>query len=248
MFSQYSNNLIISTDDFGVSKLANERILRLAREKKIDRVAVMAGGAYSQEEAKELAATGVKLDIHLYLLPEDYFKKRQGEKSDNVFKRVFVFLIDLMSGRYSAGKVRLVWQKQIEDFKEAFGRYPDGLNSHEHLHFFPSLFRSILRLKDKYSIAYLRLGKDRLPLGFNMIAFILNTLRRIDIRLNKLAFPPTDDARVFAGETNTSDYLVSFDWITDADKFFESLPEIGQTELVFHPEREAEFDFLMKNF
>ena len=248
MFSQYSNNLIIAADDFGVSELANRRILELARAKKLDRVAVMVGGIYSSEEIKALVDSGVKLDIQLYVLPAGYFQKRIGEARENIFKRIFVFLVDLTSGRYGANKVRLIWQAQIEEFKKTFGRYPDGINSHEHLHFFPGLFRAALRLKEKFSVPYLRLGKVGLPLPWNSVAFVLNSLRWADIRLNKLNFAPPGDPKLFSGELNTSDYLVSFDWIKDAGQFFEHLPAATQTELVFHPERTEEFDFLLKNF
>ena len=248
MFSQYSNNLIIAADDFGVSALANRRILELARGKKLDRVAVMVGGIYSSEEIKALVDSGVKLDIHLYVLPVGYFQKRTGEARENILKRVFIFLVDLTSGRYGANKVRLVWQTQIEEFKKTFGRYPDGINSHEHLHFFPGLFRSALRLKDKFSVPYLRLGKEKMKSPWNSVAFVLDNLRRADIRLNKLNFSPPGDPKLYPGELNTSDYLVSFDWIKDAGQFFEHLPAATQTELVFHPERTEEFDFLLKNF
>lgn len=248
MFSQYAHNLILAADDFGVSKLANRRILELARAKKLDRVAVMAGGIYSPEEIKTLLASGVKLDIHLYVLPPGYFQNRSGEKRENILKRLGVFLVDLTGGRYGAGKVRLVWQQQIEDFYKTFGKYPDGINSHEHLHFFPGLFRAALRLKDKFSVPYLRLGKVKLRLPWNNVAFVLDSLRRADIRLNKLIFPPPGDSKIYPGELNTSDYLVSFDWLKNPDKFFENLPAPSQTELVFHPERENEYEFLMKNF
>lgn len=248
MFSQYINNLIIAADDFGVSKLANRRILELAKNKKLDRVAVMVGGIYSEEEIAALLASGVKLDIHLYVLPEGYFQNRSGEKRENILRRIGVFLIDLTGGRYRATRVRLIWQNQIEEFKKTFGRYPDGLNSHEHLHFFPGLFRAALRLKDKFSIGYLRLGKAKARLSWNNVAFVLDSLRQIDIKLNKLVFPPAGNAKLFPGEINTSDYLVSFDWIKDAQKFFTHLPNSGQTELVFHPERDTEFEFIQKNF
>jgi predicted glycoside hydrolase/deacetylase ChbG (UPF0249 family) len=248
MFSQCSNNLIIAADDFGVSKLANRRILELARTKKLDRVAVMVGGIYSPQEIKALLDLGVKLDIHLYVLPAGYFQTRGGEKRENIFKRIFVFLVDMTSGRYGSNKVRLVWQAQIEQFKKTFGRYPDGINSHEHLHFFPGLFRSALRLKDKFSVPYLRLGKEKMKSPWNSVAFVLDNLRRLDIKFNKLVFAPPGDPKLYPGEINTSDYLVSFDWIKDPDKFFERLPAATQTELVFHPERDAEFEFIKENF
>jgi predicted glycoside hydrolase/deacetylase ChbG (UPF0249 family) len=233
MYSEYLNNLIVSADDFGVSEKANARILELAKVKKLDRVAVMMGGKISAEEAKELLETGAKLDIHLHFYSKDYFEKRKGESENGAFSRFFIFLIDFTVGRYSSAKVKMIWQNQIEEFHALFGKYPDGLNSHEHTHFFPTFFRAALKLKNKFAISYLRLGRKKIPMRFIPVAFVLNTLRRFDIK---------------KGDINTSDYLVSFDWIKDQPKFFENLPKAGQTELIFHPEREEEFQFLKENF
>ena len=73
MYSQHSNNLIISADDFGVSEKANRAILELARDKKIDRTSVMMGGKISKDEVKDLLESGVKIDIHLHLLENNFF-------------------------------------------------------------------------------------------------------------------------------------------------------------------------------
>ena len=148
MYSQHSNNLIISADDFGVSEKANQAILELAREKKIDRVSVITGGKISKKEVKELLESGVKIDIHLCLL---------NETQGGVVKRVAIFLLDFLTGWYSSGKVKIIWKKQIEEFKTIFGRYPDGINSHEHIHFFPPLFKTALKIKEEFKISYIRL-------------------------------------------------------------------------------------------
>lgn len=250
MYSEYLNNLIISADDFGVSETANRNILVLAREKKIDRTGVMMGGKISKEEAQALLATGVKIDIHLHLLEADFFDKREEEASRGVWRRGLLFLIDVTSGRYTSGKVKLIWKKQIEDFHALFGRYPDGLNSHEHMHYFPPFFRAALSLKEKYGISFVRLGKWKYKVGqkFILVSFILDNLRLINGRLNKIFVTPPHIAKDVPQVLNTSDFLVSFDWIIDTDKFFENLPEPGQTELVFHPERPEEFEFLKENF
>ena len=250
MYSQYSHNLIISADDFGVSEIANRNILTLAREKKIDRTAVMMGGRISKEDAKDLLETGIKIDIHLHLLEKDFFATREKEAGRGVLRRGIIFLIDVTGGRFAPAKVKLIWKKQIEDFHVLFGRYPDGLNSHEHMHFFPPFFRVALSLKEKFGISFLRLGKWEYKLGlkFSAASFILNTLRRLDARWNHIFVTPPHIAKDLPDVLNTSDFLASFDWIADKDSFFENLSEPGQTELVFHPERPEEFKFLQENF
>jgi len=249
MYSEHLNNLIISADDFGVSPEANRNILALAREKKIDRTGVMMGGKFSEDEIKELLESGIKIDIHLHLLEKDFFEKREEEASRGVFRRGFLFLIDVTSGRYTPGKVKQIWKKQIEDFRATFGRYPDGLNSHEHMHYFPPFFRVVLALRKELGISFVRLGKWKYKKGqkFTLIAFILDTLRVINGRLNRVFVTLPHIAKDVPYVLNTSDFLVSFDWINDKEKFFENLPDPGQTELVFHPERKEEFEFLKEN-
>ena len=248
MYAQHLNNLIISADDFGISEQANRAILKLAREKKIDRVAVMIGGKISKNEVKDLLESGVKIDIHLHLLGHDFFAKREKESRDGTIKRIAIFLIDFLTGRYGQAKVKIIWKKQIEIFKEIFGCYPDGINSHEHIHFFPPFFKTVLKIKEEYKTEYLRLGKLKYFQKFGSISFILNKLRLINFRRNLIFFTPLGIARSYPFELNTSDFLVSFDWIKDEEKFFENLVEKTQTELIFHPERDREYEFLMKNF
>ncbi|MDO9231127.1 MAG: ChbG/HpnK family deacetylase [bacterium] len=248
MYSQHSNNLIISADDFGISEKANQAILELAREKKIDRVAVMIGGKISNDEAKDLLESGVKIDIHLHLLGHDFFDKRKKELEDGIIKRVAIFLLDFLTGWYGSAKVKIIWKKQIEEFKNIFGRYPDGINSHEHIHFFPPLFKTALKIKEEFQISYIRLGKLRRKGKFGNTAFILDKLRLMNFRRNLLFLTPLGLARSYPFELNTSDFLVSFDWIKNEEEFFENLIEKTQTEIIFHPERKNEYDFLMKNF
>lgn len=248
MYSQHSNNLIISADDFGVSEKANRAILELARDKKIDRTSVMMGGKISKDEVKDLLESGVKIDIHLHLLENNFFDKKEKKSKDGTTKRIAIFLLDFLTGWYGSAKVKIIWKKQIEEFKNIFGRYPDGINSHEHIHFFPPLFKTALKIKEEFKISYIRLGKLKRRGKFGKTAFILDKLRLMNFRRNLIFFTPLGIARSYPFELNTSDFLVSFDWIKNPEEFFENIIEKTQTELVFHPERKNEYEFLMKNF
>ncbi len=248
MYSQYLHNLIVSADDFGISAQANLAILELARNKKLDRVSVMMEGKISNREIQALIESDVKIDIHLHLFDSDFFQKREGEPGRGIARRLTLFLIDWTSGRYGAKRIKLAWQKQIKDFHRLFGRYPDGINSHEYLHFFPPFFKVALKLKDKFGISYLRIGKGNFKQNFSAIAFILDKLRILNVKSNRIVFAPHGFMHDLPDELNTSDFLVSFDWIKKTPEFFEALPNPAQIELIFHPEREKEFKFLKENF
>lgn len=229
-------NLIISADDFGISKLADVNILRLVEGGKVDRVAVMMSPNLSELEIEKLKKGDVKIDIHLHLIKDDsdYWLGNRLLK-EGAAKRMISFVFNYFTGRASSEKIALKWAIQIENFKEIFGRYPDGIGSHEYIHFFPPYFRAVLKLAKKYEIPYVRLGSRRYFCE-NRVAKVLNDLRRRNLS-------------VFGKSgLETTRYMVSLDWANNLDNCWKLIPEEGRTELVCHPEREEEFEFMERNF
>jgi predicted glycoside hydrolase/deacetylase ChbG (UPF0249 family) len=229
-------NLIVSADDFGISKLADVNILRLVEEGKVDRVAVMMSPNLNESEANRLKNSGVKIDIHLHLIKDDsdYWLGNRRLK-EGAAKRMVAFVFNFLTGRAGGEKIALKWAIQIENFREIFGRSPDGIGSHEYIHFFPPYFRAVLKLAKKYEIPYVRLGCGNY-ICENGVAKILNWLRKNNI------------VNFEKSGLETSRYMVSLDWVEDISKIFDIIPKEGMTELVCHPEREEEFEFMKKNF
>lgn len=232
MEKNFRSRLILSADDFTISPAANENILRLIRAGKIDRVGFMVNGIYSQKEVAAISQSGVKVDIHLNSTEKIFprlFEKR------SIISRSFKFLSHFVSGKTSAPVIEMEWEKQIEKFKHIFGRVPDGINTHEHIHFLPVYFKVVLRLAKKYEIPYLRFGKIGLLKCRGNIFRFLNFLHK-------------KNASVFAASlAESSDYLASLDWISRPDYFFQQLPR-GKTELICHPERKEELEIMEKYF
>ena len=227
--SKQKNNLAISADDFGASSIANQNILELVREGKLDRVSVMPHGSFSQDETSFLLRSGVKIDIHLDM--QNHIEKER-KLQQGALIRVLFFAKDFLSGKISSRKIEVLWEKQIIDFERAFGKYPDGLNSHQHIHFFPPYFKIILKLAEKFNISFLRFGKKS-SFSLKPIPFILNFLRFLD----KKHFVKTD--------LQTTGLMIGADWIRDFD-FEKNAPNIlsRNSEIIFHPERNNEFSFL----
>lgn len=227
----YRKNLIITADDFGKSELANENILKLARLGKLDRVSVMADGDFAAGEVEELIATGVKLDVHFELA---WQKKRRGKMKDSTLKQGIIFLVNhFRSGQRK--KIRKEWENQIEKFREIFGRYPEGINSHEYIHFFPVYFKIALDFAKQFGIPNIRFAKSGFLGKRNSAHLVLNSL----CRWNKNYF--------FDSKLDSSDFFVSLDWVSDMEKFVKNLPE-GKTEIACHPEREEELEMIEKYF
>jgi predicted glycoside hydrolase/deacetylase ChbG (UPF0249 family) len=233
-------NIILVADDFGKSAKANENILNLARAGKLDRVSVMVDGNISAEEAKELLASNVKIDIHLELI---WQKRRRNLLGDRALRQIAVFFLNYVWGDWHvpenprSGKksVSKEWKGQIEKFKEIFGRVPDGISSHEHTHFFPVYFGVAVRLAKYYEIVHIRYGKRSFLGNKNTKQLILNFLRRINSRI------------FFRSKLDSTDYFASLDWIDDVEYFAKNILD-GKIELACHPERKGEYDAVEKYF
>lgn len=228
--------LILSADDYGIRDTVR-RILPLAAAGKLHRVAVMARYC-SKEDAARLLATGVKIDLHLDLIS---LLGRGAVPGHGTLRRGLHFVVRHFLGYIPASTVETEWRAQIKRFHELFGRAPDGLNSHEHVHFFPSFFRSLLALAHESRIPYVRFGQRGMLLSLHhaAIGHVLHSLAR------------TDHRRFTAAGLATSTYLVSLDWVHGKERFFRALdllPTEVTVELVVHPEREAEFAFIDRHF
>jgi len=227
----HRQRLIVTADDFGVSPRANRNILYLVTLGKIDRVGVMVHGKFSDEEIGDLIRSGVKLDIHLDVLHEFHDNRK---KRESAILRGMEFLGKLASGKLSSKKVGADWRLQIKKFREIFGKNPDGINSHEHVHFFPPFFKIALKLESQYSIPYVRFGDSGI-LHNKPVAYILHWLRIINRK-----------ACARAGCVSSGSF-VSLDWIKNVNKFLNNLPE-GSIEIACHPELADDFIKIKKYF
>jgi chitin disaccharide deacetylase len=231
-YNSYRHRIVVSADDFGVSPRANGNICHSVMLGKIDRVGVMVHGKFSDEEIMQLVKNGIKLDIHLDILHE-FHDNRKKRKSASL--RVLEFLGKIATGKLSSRKVETDWRSQIEKFREIFGRNPDGINSHEHVHFFPPFFKIALKLQAEYSIPYMRFGDSVFMLHNKPVAHILHWLRII----NRKKFQKSSAV--------SSGSFISLDWIKDMDKFLSNLPK-GAVEIACHPETADDLEKIKRYF
>ncbi|EKE18758.1 MAG: YdjC-like protein [uncultured bacterium] len=228
----HRKRLLVSADDFGASPRANRNTLYLISLGKINRVGIMVHGNISPKEVDELSRSGVKLDIHLDILHELH---ENSNKRSGTFFRIFEFITKLLTGKISRRKVRADWDQQIIKFREIFGKNPDGINSHEHVHLFPPFFKIAMELQDKYSIPYVRFGDSVFMRHNNTISHILHYLRKINLQT------------CLKHGCVSSGALISLDWINNIDVFLSALPE-GTIEIACHPETAEDFNKIKKYF
>lgn len=228
------NGLIISADDFGINRTANKNILQLLQQGKLDRIAVIMAGNLSLTETDSLLHGKAALDLHL-TIPE--FLGCTPSKR-GVLRRLLYFSWAFVSGRMKTKTVASLWEKQLLLFSKNFGRLPDGINSHEHLHFFPPYFKIALNLAQKYQVPYLRFANTGIIITKKNTSKIIYLLWKINRRryLRACSEKPPNHPR-------SSDFLVSLDWAKKPSGILKKKSK--QTiEVVCHPEREEEFEAL----
>lgn len=231
-YNSHRHRVYVNADDFGISPRANRNILYLISLGKIDRVSIMVHGNFSEKEIANLAKSGVKLDIHLDILHQHHENRK---KRQSAFLRLLEFMGKLITGKLTPRKTEKEWRDQIEKFKEIFGKNPDGINSHEHVHFFPPFFKVALKLENEYSIPYIRFGDSVSMLHHKTVAYILHCLKLINLKACR------------ESDCVSSGSLVSLDWIINVDKFLDTLPE-GTIEIACHPELAEDFVKIKKYF
>jgi predicted glycoside hydrolase/deacetylase ChbG (UPF0249 family) len=231
------DKLILTADDFGKSEIANKNILYLVEAGKLDRVSVMVGGILKKEEVERLLSAGVNLDIHLELV---WQKRRRNLLKDHTLRQLAVFFVNYLWGDWPvpahprSGKldVEKEWQNQIEKFKKIFGRMPDGISSHEHVHYFPPYFSVTLQVANHYKIPFIRFGKKGFVGKKTSVYLILKAMHW----LNKKNF--------LRSKISSSDYFASLDWLGNFDEFLNKIKEGEKIEIACHPEREDEYTFI----
>ena len=132
---------IITADDFGAGSKTNKRILKLIKMNKVRRVSVMIKRKLSKNDIKIIKKSGVKIDLHLELFPS-----QKVDSSRGILSRGVKFYFRYLRGDFYDSKLKKIWSEQIQDFEKIFGRKPDGLNTHEHIHLFPPFFKVFCHL------------------------------------------------------------------------------------------------------
>lgn len=224
--------IILAADDFGLSEKANKRIIELAKLGKLNRISVMVDGIFNEEEIRDISNSKVGIDIHFDLVNKI---ERDGIFGENPIKRIIHFVFYYFARRAEVKLIKSDWLRQIEKFQNIFGKSPQGINSHQHIHFFPPYFKIAVKIAENKNIQYIRFGKKGF-LGNSTIVFLVLSF-----------FRKKNSDFLHSSELESSDYLASADWIRNINKFLNKLPE-GKTELVFHPEKKKEFEIIKKYF
>jgi hypothetical protein len=147
--------LIINADDFGLTSGINRGVIRAHREGILTSTTLMAGGL-AWQEAVELAADTPTLGVGVHLtltalkpiLPPEHVPSLVDGKGcfRKQFWRVLV---------WNKKEIKGEWRAQIQRLMEA-GLRPTHLDSHHHIHLWPSLLTIACQLAQEFGIPAVR--------------------------------------------------------------------------------------------
>jgi predicted glycoside hydrolase/deacetylase ChbG (UPF0249 family) len=221
----------LCADDYGISPAVNAAISDLVSRRRINAVSVMvAAPAFSTDAAAALshaAAAGGAIGLHVTLtspfrpLSHGFVPARHGN---------FLSLAAMLQRSHlRALKPELLTievVRQFEAFAAAFGRPPDFVDGHQHVHLLPQVSEAVLRVtKDAAPQAWVRqcgrVGAAHKRFA-DRKALLLDALSR---RFRKLA--ARYDIRTNPAFAGTYTFRASADYGRLFPDFLESLPEGG---------------------
>lgn len=155
-----TKRLIVSADDFGLCGEVDRGILDCCASGAVSSVSVVSAGAsFRSDNTKLRAFPGTGIGAHL-CLNDELPLSPPGEIPSLVSGgRLLPYrdmALRLLSGRIEPGEVYLEWKRQIEALLAA-GLSPDHLDTHNHVHLYPALFRVLVHLAEEYGINAIRL-------------------------------------------------------------------------------------------
>ena len=178
---QVMRPILFCADDFGMAPGINAGILELAHEGRLSAVSCMSRGRYCSRDAHDLAGIPVTTGLHLNMT-----EPLEGKEFYQPLSRL---LLNCYSRRIDPRIITHEIELQLDAFEAAFGKAPDYVDGHEHVHQFP-LIRDCLVdvLLRRYSgrLPWLRStlpGKlSGIPLPYRMKAWLIGYLGANSLR------------------------------------------------------------------
>ena len=223
--------LIINADDYGYFSCVSRGILQAAKSGKLTATGVMANSPDLLAQLSWLEAVdNLDVGVHLNLSYGQPLSAAMTEKLmawHGVFPGVYPMMWMLFKGQISIDDVRNEWRVQI-DTCQGHGRSLLFLNSHEHMHMLPPLFKLAQELAEEYRIPHVRLTTADWSWSEDCKALLRNVLIQIMQSINQFRFKC--QAPIFLG-LNASGKL-NYAYL---ERLFANLKPGKTYELMCHP-------------
>lgn len=152
--------LIVNADDYGYYDCVSRGILQSARHGIVTATGILATGQRFDEQIAWLKEhPDLDVGLHLNLTDRDPLTvemRNRLARRHGRFPPKFAVAMAVMSGALPVPDIKLEWRAQIERCLDK-GLTIRFINSHEHIHMLPPLFRVVGELARDYGIAHVRL-------------------------------------------------------------------------------------------
>lgn len=145
MTSPAARRIILCADDYGISPGVNRAIRELMATRRINATSVMTvAGAFDRTETDALAKAATEgkgaIGLHLTMTaPFSPLTMHFRPLRDNAFLPQNAMLRAGFAGRLDREILRSEIEAQIAAFAAAFGRPPDFVDGHQHVHLYPTV-------------------------------------------------------------------------------------------------------------
>ena len=130
MNMQASKKIIINADDFAQSSAIDDAIIDLAERRIIHSSSVLVLSPRWQASASKLASLPIQAGLHLDLT--SHFTHEFG-----CYHQLPRLIAAAYTGRLKIERLQSIIELQWDRFTESFGRHPDFIDGHQHVHQLP---------------------------------------------------------------------------------------------------------------
>jgi len=151
--------LIVNADDYGYFDGVTRGILEGARKGVIRATGIMSNSPNFDEHVRLLESVKtVDAGVHLNITQGQPLSRQMRsycDRQEGGFPGKFSVALAIMTGRLPVQFVREEWQSQIQRCLDA-GLELKFLNTHEHVHVLPVLYKLINEMAEQYNVPYIR--------------------------------------------------------------------------------------------
>jgi predicted glycoside hydrolase/deacetylase ChbG (UPF0249 family) len=133
-----TGELILCADDFGLSAAVDAAVVSLAEAGRLSGTGCMVAGPTLAGDAAELTAVADRIDIGLHFFLTEYPTLGPVSSLGDGVPSLGSLLRRGLTGRLDRGEIAAEFGRQIDRFREVFGRDPDYVDGHQHVHLLPA--------------------------------------------------------------------------------------------------------------
>lgn len=172
-----AKKLIVTADDFGESGEINGAVIKCLKEGIVSDISMLAVGNAFEDAVRLTKENGItKLGAHLALTGP--FKSLQGIKFSGNYGK---FLAGYFTGAFSKGAIYNEFKAQIARIKRN-NLTISHIDSHQHIHMIPGVFKIVTRLMKEESIEYVRFPRESFA-NFKWFSDIRGLARNLVLRM-----------------------------------------------------------------